>query len=95
MNRLLGWIALVVAVMLAGCGGSATRPADAPLAQQQQTSADAARSRAKVHTELGMAYLSGNQLTIALDEARVAINTDSSYAQIGRASCRERVCQYV
>lgn len=66
--------------LVVGCGGgSATRPSDSPVSAPAD--GDVARQRAKVHTELGMAYLAGGQLTTALDEARIALNSDSSYPQ--------------
>lgn len=78
MKRALFWIGLVATFLLAGCGGgSANRPAESPVSAQG--GGDAGRQRAKVHTELGMAYLGGGQLTVALDEARIALNADSSY----------------
>ncbi|MDP2792828.1 MAG: type IV pilus biogenesis/stability protein PilW [Sulfurisoma sp.] len=69
---------LVSVLLVAGCGGgSSNRPAESPVSAQG--GGDAGRLRAKVHTELGTAYLEGGQLTVALDEARIAINSDSSY----------------
>ncbi|MBU0751141.1 MAG: type IV pilus biogenesis/stability protein PilW [Gammaproteobacteria bacterium] len=79
MTRTSIWAGLIALLLLAGCGGgSATRPAQATVASQGGD--DAGRQRAKVHTELGMAYLDGGQLTVALDEARIALNADPSYA---------------
>jgi len=78
MKRPFFWIGLFGAFLLAGCGGgAATRSAESPVATQ--SGGDAGRQRAKVHTELGTAYLEGGQLTVALDEARIALNSDSSY----------------
>lgn len=71
-------VSLVGSLVLAACAGSGSRSVDKPVAAQ--SGGDAARQRARVHSELGMAYLEGGQLTIALDEARVALNADSSYA---------------
>lgn len=39
----------------------------------------AARTRAKSHTELGMAYLEAGNVAIALEEGRTALRDDSSY----------------
>jgi type IV pilus assembly protein PilF len=69
------WISLAAIAVLAGCAGN--RPAESPVASQ--TGGDIGRQRAKVHTELGMAYLSGGQLNVALGEARTALKSDSSY----------------
>lgn len=79
MKRAIWLSGLLAAFVLAGCGGgAATRPAESAVAGQ--SGGDAGRQRARVHTELGMAYLEGGQLTVALDEARIALNSDSSYA---------------
>lgn len=81
MSRALFLSGLAAAFLLTGCGGgSATRQAESSAAAQG--GGDAGRQRAKVHTELGMAYLEGGQLTVALDEARIALNSDSSYPLI-------------
>jgi type IV pilus assembly protein PilF len=69
---------LLSSLVLAACAGSGSRPTDTPV--PAQSSGEAARQRAKVHTDLGMAYLEGGQLTVALDEARVALDADSGYA---------------
>jgi type IV pilus assembly protein PilF len=39
----------------------------------------AARTRAKAHTELGMAYLEAGNVAVALEEGRTALRDDSSY----------------
>lgn len=83
MKRFSGWAGSIVVIAttlaITACGGSSNRQSDGPIAPQQ-SSAEVARQRAKIHTELGMAYLSGSQLTVALDEARIALNADSGYA---------------
>jgi type IV pilus assembly protein PilF len=45
----------------------------------QQTPVGEAGRGAKAHTDLGMVYLREGQLNVALDEARKAINFDSSF----------------
>jgi type IV pilus assembly protein PilF len=40
-----------------------------------------ARTRAKLHTELGALYLQANQLATALEELTIAIDIDPSYAK--------------
>jgi type IV pilus assembly protein PilF len=78
MTRALILAALLAASLLAGCGGgSASRPSESSAAKG---GADAPRERARLHTELGMAYLAGGQLTTAFDEARIALSADSGYA---------------
>ena len=72
---------LALAAALAGCAGTPQRnqrEADEPASQQ--AAVGAARQRAKVHTELGGAYLSDGRLAVALEEGRTAIEADSSYA---------------
>jgi len=39
------------------------------------------RNRARIHTELGAMYYQAGNMSVALDELRVAINADSSYFQ--------------
>ncbi len=70
-------IGLLGALALAGCTGSGSRPG--AVKEPVVSGPEAARQRARIHTELGMAYLSGGQLTTALDEARIALNSDSGY----------------
>lgn len=69
-------------LLLTGCastgGGSYGEPAPQPISQQTNTGET--RSRARIHTELGSAYLDAKRLAPALDEARVAIGIDGSYA---------------
>lgn len=79
MKRKLFMATLLGGLLLAGCGGSAVQKSDTPTAAAK-SGAEAARERAKLRTELGMAYLSGGQLTTAFDEARVALGADSGYA---------------
>lgn len=71
-------VSLLCALALTGCGGSSKRPADASVVVQ--TPAEISRHRAKVHADLGIAYLESGQLTVALDEARIALNADPDYA---------------
>lgn len=79
MTRARFLAGLITGILLAGCGGgTATRPTE-PTAVAKSSS-EVARDRAKLHTDLGMAYLSEGQLTTAFDEARIAINVDASYA---------------
>lgn len=74
------WAAGVLAtVVLAGC---ASNPAEDQAVQapvSQQTAVGDARQRAKAHAELGQLYLGEGQLNVALDEANIAIEADSTY----------------
>ncbi|NJD33690.1 MAG: type IV pilus biogenesis/stability protein PilW [Betaproteobacteria bacterium] len=68
-------------IMLAGC--TATAPGSGKGAQQPVSAQPAAsdqQQRAKVHTELGSLYLLDGRSAVALEEARIALSVDSSYA---------------
>lgn len=70
---------MVAALLLGGC---ATVPgvsgqAVPPVSEMQVSGATA---NAKVHVDLGMAYFEVARYAVALDEARVALGFDSSYA---------------
>jgi type IV pilus assembly protein PilF len=74
----------LIASVLAACttggqfGGSPASDAERP--SSEAPSASPARRSAKIHVELGTAYMQGGRNGVALDEARAAISTDSSYA---------------
>lgn len=75
-----GWWAVVVPLVLSACGGmplDSDRSVQTPVSQQ--VAVGDARRAAKAHTDLGMVYLREGQLNVALDEARKAIEVDSSY----------------
>lgn len=73
---------LLLAALLAGCAGNPAgdESASVELAVSRQTAGSETRQRAKVHTELGRLYLQEGRHEVALDEARVAIESDSAYA---------------
>jgi len=83
------FLLLTAAALAAGCatdpsqgGGESQRAADSARADAQsllQQPGDP-RSRAKAHTELAAAYYGIGNMGIALEEARVAIAADASYA---------------
>ncbi|MFA9438744.1 type IV pilus biogenesis/stability protein PilW [Uliginosibacterium sp. sgz301328] len=71
------------AVLLSACAtnnpvGPSTQSMARPESDQASTSD--ARSKAKIHVELGTAYLEGARFSVALDEARTALAYDNSYA---------------
>ena len=78
---LRSWLLAVgVAAMLSACGGmpvSGSTSMHVPVSQQPVVGE--ARRAAKAHTDLGMVYLREGQLNIAFDEARLAVDADSSY----------------
>lgn len=79
---------LFYVVLIAGCAGtnpgpgtgssSGTGPASAPVIDQ--ATAGIQEKSAKTHTELGILYLQAGNLSVALEEARIAAATDSTYA---------------
>lgn len=71
---------LVVLMLAAGC---ASRPdVQDPAGSTRTISGDptAPRNRARVHTELGMAYYAQGNMSVALEELRIAVAADGSYA---------------
>lgn len=81
MRRPLGVMILAAAALLAGCAGSGGSPgggAEQPISQQPATSDT--RQRAKVHTELGSLYLQDGRFAVALEEARISLAIDATYA---------------
>lgn len=78
--------ALVLAVFLAGCANNVLAPKQEPLPNLEQTTAPARpvaadeRERAKVHTDLGIAYLRDRKYEIALNEAQIALDMQGGYA---------------
>jgi len=79
---------LFLALLIAGCAGNAARqdsgpPAGVSAVEQSvstQTATTDMSKRAKVHTELGLMYLKDNRADVALDEAKIALEAESSYA---------------
>jgi type IV pilus assembly protein PilF len=49
-------------------------------AMSQARASTDARSRAKIHTELGSLYFQDGNMAVALEESRIALLADSSYA---------------
>lgn len=79
MNRAL--LAFGMVLLLAGC--TTTGPGSGQGAQQAVSAQPAEgeqQQRAKVHTELGSLYMLDGRSAIALEEARIALSADSSYA---------------
>lgn len=77
----IAWLVLLLPVVLVGCGGL---PVDSGMSSQtpvsQQQVVGDARRAAKAHTDLGMVYLREGRLEISLEEARIAVAADSSFA---------------
>ena len=74
---------LAAVAMLSACGtggGARSTPgvSDRPSADQPVTTD--ARKRSRAHVELGTEYIRAGRLGVAMEEARIAIEEDSSYA---------------
>lgn len=70
-----------LAVMLSGCVAPPEHKESAiERPSSEQPSSSRGRTGAKLHVELGTAYLQAARLGVALDEANTAIAFDSSYA---------------
>ncbi|HQR04530.1 MAG: type IV pilus biogenesis/stability protein PilW [Proteobacteria bacterium] len=69
----------LLSLLLAACAGGGGDPGARTAASAQPTTSKA-QARAKSHTDLGLAYLDAGQMVTALDEARIALASDSSYA---------------
>lgn len=70
--------------LLAGCAttgpGEIAAAGSVEQAVSRQTETNDARQRAKVHSELGLMYLLEGRHEVSLEEARIAIEADGSYA---------------
>lgn len=72
-------IAAVMLLALSACNSNPAADAVGAQPVAQQGASNEATQRAKVHTRLGMAYVSDGRLSVALDEARQALAADSGY----------------
>lgn len=77
MKRLLG----ILAVLLSGCVG-VNAPPSSPVERpvSEQSAVGNAQQRAKVHTELGSHYLAEGRFGVAIEEAKIALESDAGYA---------------
>lgn len=85
MNR--AFLVLLLCVSLSGCAGGGGQPdivasTGTTASSELGTVGDvgAPRERARVHTELGAAYYEIGNIAVALEEIRIAIGADSTYA---------------
>lgn len=67
-------------LILCAFGVQAQSNFDAPSNPRNQSSSDP-KNRAKIHTELGSMYFQGGNMSVALDELRIALEADSGYVQ--------------
>ena len=70
MNRISG---LILVVLLAACTTQVNR-------SETGEPRNAAENRARIHTELGVAYSGAGQMSVAVQELKEAISADPSYA---------------
>lgn len=73
----------ILTVVLLSLGACATDPGarkelEIPVAQRSPANDE--QQRAKIHTDLGMLYLQQERFEVALEEAKLALAADSSYA---------------
>lgn len=86
MTRGLGRLVCVVSLGLLGCSGMNVQQPQEPQQTQAQTTVGVmpapkdARTRAKVHTELGSLYFRDGNLIVALEEVTLAAAIDPEYA---------------
>ena len=81
-------VSLSVLWLLTGCAGGAARSGatgqpSTPVSDYRPVETivtGTSRTRAKAHTDLGLAYLEAGNVAVALDEGRKALGDDSSYA---------------
>ena len=72
---------LGVGLLLAGCAGSGISSAERAVEPASQAALSSATTqRARAHTELGTAYFQSGNMAVALEEVRIAISADRSYA---------------
>lgn len=85
-NCSLSMATMILVAVLSGCAGNAPAPRqeppprlDQPATVQLPVVADP-QERAKVHTDLGIAYLRDRNYEVALGEAQIALDSLDSYA---------------
>lgn len=78
-SRLLGCIGLALAVFAAACSSGGSSQNQRPVEQSVANDPDP-RAQAKAHTELAGAYFGLGNVAVALDEVRIAIASDPTYA---------------
>lgn len=85
MKNQPGYMLALCAVFLSACTLDVAAPGPGPAVELVRPSSELpstspARTSAKAHVELGNIYLRADRNGVALDEARIAIAADSSYA---------------
>jgi len=75
--------AILIPLILLACGcasSPAGRSAGTELPVSEQAPLDTAQQRAKVHTELGTLYYQAGNTGVAIQEAKLALQSDAGYA---------------
>lgn len=82
MSSNIKFFALVLTMLLAGCNSNPHIGSEAGFEPSLSTPArgSESRERAAAHTELGRLYLQESRYEVALNEARIAVGSDGSYA---------------
>jgi len=75
------WVSLMVVAALAGCAGQQSA-SDTSLKPAVKTTGDedANQARARIHTELAASYFEIGNMTVALEEVKVALSADPNFA---------------
>lgn len=81
MRSVKPWTALVLCGLLGACAGNGMSPVQHAVEPASQAAiSDGGTHRARAHTELGTAYFQAGNMAVALEEVRIAIRADRSYA---------------
>lgn len=83
MKRSNALACLMTLALLAGCAGQNVQKSAVEAIARPSSDAPAvteARAASKVHVELGNAYLQTGRMSVALDEARIAVAWDPTFA---------------
>ena len=80
LRRSLLLLGLALATLLSGCAGGPRANAGHSEPVSQMSGGSASWQRAKVHTELAALYYRDGSMAVALEELRIALDADSSYA---------------
>ena len=82
MRALSFTVWLGIAALFAGCAGTGQESNDLQPSVNTTGNESDARNRARIHTELAAGYFELGNIGVALEEVRVAEQSDSSYAPI-------------
>lgn len=87
MRRISALLAAAVAIAVAGCASKPTQPTpqtiiETPQVQLAPQPPVTPRRKAELHTELAAGYYERGQMSVALDELKLAEKDDPTYARI-------------